>query len=321
MNNEYNYDFDQKSSRQKQNNGFGFWLRVLGAWFGHKMRSPVFATTTLLIAGVAFAVIVMMSYPDGENDMGDVPIVKADASPFKETPGESGGMDVPYRDSTVFQAMRDGSLENRPVIENLLAPDEEKLEDVINITEQPRLKAAPEAVTPTESTETASTAEPEKAPEPASATQEQKTEEVKQAATETTKEPEETAAVVPTTKPKTIHAAGSSPETIEFVRSILEHDDESANGVEPAAGAATGAGSAYVQLGSVRAESGAKAEWGNLQKAFPALQGLPYRVQKADLGAKGIYYRIQAGPMNESGASSLCDKIKSQKPGGCLVVK
>ncbi len=95
--------------------------------------------------------------------------------------------------------------------------------------------------------------------------------------------------------------------------------------IEPAAGAASAAkapasGSYYVQLASVDAESKASVEWKNLQKKFSSLAGQQFRVQRADL-AKGTFYRIQAGPMDKATASTVCNSIKAQKPGGCLITQ
>jgi hypothetical protein len=50
---------------------------------------------------------------------GTVPIIRADAAPYKVEPEDRGGMDVAHKDSTIFDAMRDGAQGRR--IENLLA--------------------------------------------------------------------------------------------------------------------------------------------------------------------------------------------------------
>jgi cell division septation protein DedD len=126
-------------------------------------------------------------------------------------------------------------------------------------------------------------------------------------------------------KPITIHKPGSSPETLQFVRSVLDKKDSpnaaAAASVEPAAGAAVTPGSYFVQLASVKSRDGADSEWGKLQKSFGSLNGLDYRVQEANLGDRGTFYRIQAGPMSKTSAGDICDAIKAQKPGGCLVVQ
>lgn len=173
-------------------------------------------------------------------------------------------------------------------------------------------------------------------------------------------------------KPK-MHAAATSPETIDFVRSALSEANDSqvsapvqtiaaseeevsespaqqdiaampqdseeqepalkapapavepSADIEPAAGAASPAvnierGDYFVQLASITERGRADSEFAKLQKKFSILLGLDYRVQEANLD-KGTFFRIQAGPFSKQSAKSICDKIKEQKPGGCILVK
>lgn len=319
-----------------------------------KFRSPFFATLFLLFAGGTFALIIFSSYP-GSEDVEAIPVVKAEKTAFKELPEVPGGMEIPNRDSTVYTIMSDGRIQDVNAVENLLGEEtapEESLETLEAFAEEAEalMEDAKPEITEIVSEGTA----PEEAVSAESAGQEA----VASAKPAVQKIVQETEKIPPqelvksTQSPKKLHAAGSSPETIAFVRSVLDKKDAkavmeapatnileagaatdrvpSASGfqdVEPAAGPAPVAGSAigegyYVQLGSVTSETGAQSEWGKLQKAFATdLQGLDYRVQSADLGERGVYYRIQAGPLSQDGAVALCDSIKAQKPGGCLVVK
>lgn len=100
---------------------------------------------------------------------------------------------------------------------------------------------------------------------------------------------------------------------------------ETAQDIEPAAGVAAPSiniqpGSYYVQLASITDRSRADKEFSKLQRKFSVLQGLDFRVQEANLD-KGMFYRIQAGPFSKESAKSVCDAIKEQKPGGCILVK
>jgi hypothetical protein len=326
--------------------------------FTEKLRSPIFSTALLLGAGVAFAAIIVASYPDGSAD-DQVPVIKADTLAFKDTPDSRGGMDVPNQDSTVFILMRDGQVQDPNAVDNLLAQDEaaaeepvDKLaalsEDVAETPATPVAETEPaagnEEATPAPSTIEAGQAEkPVAAETPPAATAEAspKVQKIVQKSENITPKAlieEESAEVA---KPRTLHPAGSSPETLAYVRSVLEKKDgvapantasadrtaEQLAAVEPAAGAATNIGAAiapgdyFVQLASVTSESGAGGEWLKLQKSFGVLQNVDYRVERADLGERGVYYRIQAGPMSKDSANALCASIKAQKPGGCLVVK
>lgn len=154
-------------------------------------------------------------------------------------------------------------------------------------------------------------------------------------------------------KPEALHPAGASPETIAFVKSVLEkqeQDQEQADAdapapapektkaapeakpadvtpavkaeaaptaAKPAASASTG--THYVQISSITDESKAAAEWAKIQKKYPALAGEDYRVQRKDIEGKGTFYRIQAGPFSKDVASGKCEMIKAAS-GGCFLV-
>lgn len=90
----------------------------------------------------------------------------------------------------------------------------------------------------------------------------------------------------------------------------------------PAKSFAASSGTHYVQVVSVPSKAAADSEWKKFQKSFTSiLSGVSHRVQEANLGEKGTYYRVQVGPLAEADAKSLCQQIKAQKPGGCLVVR
>ncbi len=145
----------------------------------------------------------------------------------------------------------------------------------------------------------------------------------------------------------TLHPAGSSPETLAFVRSVLDQSEANA---EPAAGdesdqtaqpvesqpavtaeakpvtkaeikPAPATMTHYIQLASIRDEAAAPGQWKNLQAKYAGvLSDSSYRVQRKDLGDKGIYYRIQAGPFAKADAGLKCEKIKAITPAGCFLV-
>ena len=127
--------------------------------------------------------------------------------------------------------------------------------------------------------------------------------------------------------PKAVHAAGQSPETIEYVRSVLGEKDvpQQPQDIEPAVGASVNtaitAGMYFVQLASITDPTRAASEWAKMQKKYGILMKSKFRIQEASL-SNGKFYRIQAGPMSKSSANKICDELKrAKKPGGCLVVK
>lgn len=342
--------FDQPVPPRRHSHEESLTERVFGPEMAARFRSPLFATAALLVTGVAFAGIIIASYPDSDAPDGSIPVIMADASPLREAPTEPGGMDVANEDSTIFNSIRSAELQETAPIENLLA-DEQPVNTQTAFADgqavaavepaagdlQPAPQAekiiadAGEAPPPSEMAD--ATKEVEEAGEP-------KTPDVSVAETRSIPMKSEVSPLASAEKP-TMAPAATTPETLDYVRSVLEKKDAGAGtktasadaaaervaATEPASGAATSAGatispgSSFVQLASISSESAAPKEWTKLQKSHPSLAGLEYRVQRADLGAKGVFFRIQAGPMSKDSAKSVCDSVKAQKPGGCIVVQ
>jgi len=315
---------------------------------------PVSSTAFLLIAASIVMGAIVYGFVSGQGaSPEDVPIIRADSGNIKESPDDPGGMDVAHRDSTIYDTLRaaEDTGEKIRKVENLLSSENEELvEDRVAAMEN-----KPEVVIDARPTqkpqETASVSEKSVPAKPLI--------EVKSVKQEVEKIPPQElaagaqgAAVSTPEKPQSMHEPGVSPDTIAYVRSVLERKDQKGNAqrkapvaddtstaqnssaaalnnIAPAAGVASPAaandikaGSYFVQLASVTSKTGAHSEWGKLQDEYAAqLSQVSYRVQEADLGERGIYYRIQAGPMSKDSADKICGEIKAQKPGGCLVVK
>lgn len=81
-----------------------------------------------------------------------------------------------------------------------------------------------------------------------------------------------------------------------------------------------GVANRMVQLGAVRSEEAAKAEWSRLQARYRAqLGGLSPSIQRVDLGARGIYWRVRGGPVSADAGKKICETLsKSQQ--NCMVV-
>ncbi len=383
---QYGYDQYLKAPKKsRMGEGSGLWDTI-----AEKLRSPITATLALLVTGAVFTGVIIMSYPSGNDAPEEIPIIKADLTPIKSAPEEPGGMDVPYSDSTVLSSIGQGQPEGDSArIENLLAQANEDLSSKEEALQRAMGEELPADIAAQESEEripqergmftdenkpaeasaqTARATEGEIVPVPDQAGLESAPEATtllqkidpsapKAIGEESAQKIAESASA---TKPK-LHAAATSPETMDFVRSALNEDlaepkppesisaseeeevfsapevvasapeaaaeeiAEPAAEIEPAAGAATAAvnvepGSYFVQLASITDRSRADSEYGKLQKKFNVLSGLEYRVQEANLD-KGTFYRIQAGPFSKDSAKSICDAIKEQKPGGCILVK
>jgi hypothetical protein len=78
-----------------------------------------------------------------------------------------------------------------------------------------------------------------------------------------------------------------------------------------------------IQLAAYRSEAEAAAGWTALTtNQGDLLDGLPYHVEKADLGAdKGIFYRLKAGSFGDiAKAKALCSDLKTRAV-DCMVVE
>lgn len=346
QNNDFNqFGFDHYEQPPARRPGVA--QKFLGPTLGEKLRSPLFAGAALLLTGVAFAAIIISSYPSSEGGT-DAIVVKADTFAYKETPENPGGMTIANRDTTVFTGMNNGLAQEPAPVENLLSGPEEaqkleqfaaQVEEAVEAEEQAVVTLAENASEQVKEMAEDTTAKAEEtialqkiveAPEP----------EVQELASVS----QQAAEIPAPTKPR-IHRAGENPETLEFVRNVLDKKDAKtalaapstnntvaandvatkAASIKPAAGVGgvdIRPGEHFVQLGSVKSAVGAASEWGKIQDEFGGLlSGVSHRVKSADLGERGTYYRIQAGPMSSDSAKALCDQIKLQKPGGCLVTK
>lgn len=313
---------------------------------GRLFRRPAFATATLLIGAAVLAGVFMFSYPSGD-DGGALPIVQADATLIRELPESIGGMEIPNADSTIFQTARVDQVEPPPV-ENLLA-DEEPVNKLEAFAEEAKalMESAPssEEVATTQAEAAAAGLASETGKDAA------KVEKVIRPKIEMSAVPrikpkifERPAPAEASVKTEQAFKPGSSPETLAFVRSVLDKKDvggsapssskrdaakivknEAISQIQPSSGTAGPSitpGNYFVQLGSVTSQTGAHSEWKKIQKEFSQeLSSADYRVKTADLGEKGTYYRIQAGPMSKSSASDVCNMIKARKPGACLVTQ
>ncbi len=282
-------------------------------------RRPIWAVAIVGTLVVFLASVLWYSYPRGTDAKREeaVPIIRADAGPYKVEPTDPGGMEIPHRDSTVFDTLRASREEGGNVrqVENLLSEPEEPVarEDLFagldaEIRVEGREVATIVDETPDEKVKVAVAAEPERAPaditEPVTVAEAVKEEPVKKAEAPAAQKVA-LAKPVPPAKPQRDNA-------------------EEISRTEPAAGVETfegGRAGWYAQLGSLRSNEAARSAWNDMQKKVSALKTVEYRIEKADLGSRGVYYRVQAGPFAESRARQVCAAVEEQRPGGCLVVK
>ncbi len=257
----------------------------------------------------------------------EIPVVRADAAPFKVKPDRPGGLDIPNRDKLVYDRLE--SLPPPPRAENLLPRPEAPLpppsaspaktaeaKKPVPPPAPPAIKAefkvaavmpakpAPPPAPPAIKTKSKTAAAPPAKPVPPVIRTELKT----VAAMPAKPAPSPAPPATKRTKPKAAAATPAKPV---------------ASAPKSAAPAAGPAGKGYrVQLAAVRSERDVQREWTRLRTRHSGLlDRLRLSVVRADLGDKGIYYRLRAGPLeNKAAARTLCGELTKIKV-GCLVVR
>ncbi|MBC08021.1 SPOR domain-containing protein [Thalassospira sp.] len=248
----------------------------------------------LVVVGGALGGAGYWFYNQGQpiQDDGNLPILLPDPSPIKIRPEDPGGMEVPHRETTVYDQLSDVDPDANVVLQEL--PD---------MPRAPEVSATPKM------------AEPEETAEAPSETSGAATAEATQTA-----EPEaETAVEAPEI---------TAPELTDAEKAVAAAENRAAEPQAPAAQKAASeqavapSGAFRVQLASVREESGAAAEWKRLSgKNKDLLGNLEMFVQRIEIEGKGVFYRLQAGPLGDSAAAEkLCADLKERSV-GCLIVR
>ena len=290
-----------------------------------KTRGPAVAGGILFVAALILAAVIFFTYP-GQQEPEIIPVIQADARPFKVIPQDPGGMVIPHRDSTLFSSMRNSNIEDNE-IENLFedeTPEEplprSQLFAGLNMEDEELNQIEPSATTEEMlekgmGDEETLFGEMDEPSEGAFASSRESV--IQETGNSLKKEDEgkpqeevklEKAAIVePKPEPE--------PEQQETKLAALEERPISET-VKPKSD-----GTHYVQIGAVKSAAAAEKGWGAYKAEYsPVLTGLDHRIQRADLGEKGIYFRIQAGPVPKAKADSICAQIKEKKPGGCIIV-
>lgn len=302
------------------------------------------AAMALALAGVAaFGAIVYSAYKGTPTDANDVPLITADSGALRERPLEEGGMQIANRDSTVYDSLDNHG--DRPGIERLMAPAETPIdgpaapanlpeprrpdgtpaltsEEIRLLHEQRRaaMQRGDAAEQAMQQLSVAANMLPQGAAQGQTSTVKAERLEAPTPAQEVASAPETDPVAAPvvdappavedTAKPQIV-AATPAP-----VAAPTPAETQAAAAVKPAAGAA----SRLVQLGAVRSEDAAKAEWARLQKKYPAQLGsLDVSVTQVDLGARGIYWRVRGGSVSAEQGKKICEALKAAGQ-SCIVV-
>ncbi|WP_033069621.1 SPOR domain-containing protein [Thalassospira australica] len=242
-------------------------------------------------------------------DDGNLPILLPDPSPIKIRPEDPGGMEVPHRETTVYDQLSDVDPDANVVLQEL--PDMPRAPEVtaapvISESEQPAADQAETQnsdaeIAPGEKQTDADTALTP-APKP-----------------EATVEAPEISAPELTDAQKAVEAAQNrANDTV-----VEQSPEETKTAPAVKSDSKTVSQNDYrIQLASVRDESGAASEWKRLSsKNKDLLDNLQMFVQRIEIDGKGIFYRLQAGPLADAGvAEKLCADLKERSV-GCLIVR
>ena len=231
----------------------------------------------------AGGVVAVLSFSGGGVGVGGPPpVIEADGAPIKSRPADAGTDEGPQPDRLVYERLAG---QTRPSVERLLPPPEQPLPRPIVAPDPP--PPPPEPVRPVVAPLPPSVQPPANMLAPPSAA------------------PVPAPVVQPQPQPQ---SQPSQPAPAQPASPALAQ--------RPAGG-----GSWRVQLASVRSEAEAASEWKRLSSRYAsALNGVGMQIVKADLGEKGVFYRVQGGGLDEIGARSVCEQLKSQNV-GCVVVK
>jgi hypothetical protein len=324
-------------------------------------RKPFFALAVVGGLAVLFGVVLYVSYPRGGAQQADenVPIIRADATPVKAAPDSQGGMEIPNRESTVFNTMRGQGPDSK--VESLLPQTEQPIDrskvfagvrtdtidaKPVDLTESASQMASAAPASGQQAAETQDSGQDEKgAPAPAESVQvggaagfAPQPVPSGSAATPASVAEESTTVTpqgsVATRLPNTaMHtdtqpAAAASAPVPESAKAEAATGESGVTVSEPVKAAAlaapkgltaTAKGNSYVQLASITNRGAASASWQNLQKKYPQLAGEKYRVQAATVKGQ-TFYRVQAGPLSADKAKAVCKSVNAKKAGACLVV-
>ena len=264
----------------------------------------------------AFAAVVWYAYDQGlqRGSEATAPLIKADPTPTKVRPEQPGGLQVPNQDKLVYEAMRPGEVDGSKV-ERLLPPPEKPVEPPA--APPPPAPAAPAAVAvvpPPAPAGTESGIPPARIVTPAPTPRIPTPEPTAQAPTPAAPAP------VAESKPDPAPPPPAPAPVVEAKPAPAPAAPPPPPAAAPAPKAAPG--NFRIQVGALRDQAAAEAEWKRLQKRFPdELSGLEHRIQKVDLGpGKGVFFRIQSSGVSEAAAGATCTGLKA-KGQPCIVVK
>lgn len=258
---------------------------------GRRAGKKIMGAVAIVIALIFVGGITLFYFMTGDSKTsGDLPVITENNPPERFKPEDPGGMEIPHQDATVYDQVGAEQMANEP--EKLLPEPEAPV----------TATAANTATNPVAGDEVAAPEKLETAEVPT------QLEGLPAPKTETAKAEENPAA--PDVKAETKETA---PEKVTEEKGVE---------VTPQPKVAETATNEFrIQLGAVKTEELAKAEWTRISGKSPeALKGLEPHYSSVNLGDKGTYLRIQTTPLAREDAEARCEKLK-QANQACLIVR
>lgn len=239
-----------------------------------------------------------------------VPVIKADDHPIKTKPEDRGGMDVPNQDKLVYERMGQQS-DAVPQTERLLPPPEQPQEPPA----QPRKPSIKPAFPAPPVKEGAA---------PVNQPAGEETAQLPQVALPLVQPPALSPAK-PTTPPAKTAGKTAAAGKAAAPKGAAPAAATAAQPASPAPAAqaktAATAGGWLVQLGALKTEAEARADWSRVKAANKDVLGdYGSDIVRVDLGEKGIFWRLRAGPMDEGQARSICANL-AKRSQGCIIAR
>ncbi|MEM7121210.1 MAG: SPOR domain-containing protein [Pseudomonadota bacterium] len=291
---------------------------------GERRRIPfkVLAAVAIIaaIGAGALGAAMFLGVTETAREPVDVPLMTADPTPYRERPEDPGGLEVPYQDIEVLEAMDEDEAggENFEVLlpdpEEPMAPSEvaeaETIEPEIPVIDIEDTTAGGDIViedtqgelvgtdTEAQTVDIASSLPVPPLPPAAPAKPGVATGSV------TTQE---------TTEPSSTDTGGE-----------LSFDDVAASlggdGAQASAPSASAVGGTKIQIASFGSEAKAMEAWTSLQARFRDILGAYQPVIDEAVLSNGTFYRLQVGPFaSDTEARSVCDSLKVRQV-ECIIV-
>lgn len=262
----------------------------------------------LALAGGAMLLFIGVgwyAYTGSGRGAGEIPIIRADATPVKARPDAPGGLETPYQTEEVLNSMaREGRATSGG--EKLSPPPEQPVPPPGAREPAPSVLAAATPVVPqAKPTQLAPIINAPAFTAPSAPT------------------PTTTPSTAPTVAPVTTQKAqapvpGSqtaSLATPPAAKPVLRAEPKPVTPV-----ATNTAGATRIQLAAMKTSELADQEWARLQKRYPELVGLKLTKSRVEIADKGVFFRVQAGPFADAAAAErVCAALKGKNQGCALV--